>query len=204
MCFRAYIGGISNLIVEVNASSIEGVLKCPDVQPSATINRWISCIKDYNFTLHHVPATQHKAPDALSRRQFVSENEESLDSDSDELQNNAALASKIYHRPFPVPTPSPFPHLDDTSFTNSETRTVYAAMASYTYTDQDLNDILQYLVTDQMPQLKTMREQRQFKKKAAPFFLEQAHMYRHHPGHPPQVVIFPKDYRKEIFCEMHE
>ena len=204
MRFRAYIGGISNLIVEVDASSIEGMLKRPDVQPSATINRWISCIKDYDFTLHHVPATQHKAPDALSRRRFISENEESIDSDSDELQNNAALVSKIYHSSLPAPTSPPFPHLDDTSFTNSETRIVYAAMASYSYTDQDLNDILRYLVTDKMPQLKTAREQRQFKKKAAPFFLEQAHMYRHHPGHPPQVVIFPKERRKEILCEMHE
>ena len=55
-----------------------------------------------------------------------------------------------------------------------------------------------------MLNLRTAREQRQFKKKATPFYLEQAHMYRHHPGYPPQVVVFPKDHRKEILEEMHE
>jgi len=202
MRFRAYIGGISNLIVEVDASSIEGMLKRPDVQPSATINRWISCIKDYDFTLVHVPASQHKAPDALSRRRFISEDEESGNPGSEELEDYAVLVSRIHHNPS-SPNP-PFPHMDDTAFSNSRTRLVYAASTSYTYSDQDLNEILRYLVTDTMPNFKTIREQNQFEKKAAPFFLDQMHMYRHCPGYPPQVVIFPKNRRKEILQEMHD
>jgi hypothetical protein len=65
---RIHIIGVKRLVVEVDASSIKGMLSNPDIQPSATINRWIAAIKLFDFHLQHVPATQHKGPDGLSRR----------------------------------------------------------------------------------------------------------------------------------------
>ena len=64
---KHYLIGIRNLIVEVDARYIKGMLNNPDIDPSATINRWILSILTFHFTLVHVPGTMH-GPDGLSRR----------------------------------------------------------------------------------------------------------------------------------------
>ena len=64
---KMYLIGVRNLIVEVDARYIKGMLLNPDIAPSASINRWIVFILLFHFTLVHVPGTQH-GPDGLSRR----------------------------------------------------------------------------------------------------------------------------------------
>ena len=64
---RLYLIGISNLVVEVNASYIKGMLSNPNVQPNTTINYWIAAILLFDFKLAHVPADKHKGPNRLSR-----------------------------------------------------------------------------------------------------------------------------------------
>ena len=59
--------GIRNLVVEVDAAYIKGMLRNPDIAPSASINRWIVSILMFHFTLVHVPGIYH-GPDGLSRR----------------------------------------------------------------------------------------------------------------------------------------
>ena len=202
--FKPYVSGIQNLVVEVDASSIAGMLRKPKVSPSDTINRWISKVNEFDFYLQHVPASRHRGPDALSRRRFTSEDDEIVPENSDTQSSSSASISQNHHSS-PLLLPPPYPPLDNASFSNSETKRAYMATSTYSYSDQDIDDILRYLVTGKMPStLKTARAQLQFEKKAAPFYLEQAHMYRHQPGHPPQVVVFPKNRRIEILCEMHE
>src|SRR6266850_1694027 len=65
---RLYLIGIRNLIVEVDASYIKGMLRNPDIQPNAAINCWIAAILLFDFKLIHVPADKHRGPDGLSRR----------------------------------------------------------------------------------------------------------------------------------------
>ena len=43
------------------------MLNEPDLQPSASMNRWIQGILLFDFKLVHVKAENHKGPDALSR-----------------------------------------------------------------------------------------------------------------------------------------
>ena len=43
--WRLYIIGVKNLIVEVDAKFIKGMLNEPDLQPNAVINQWIQGIK---------------------------------------------------------------------------------------------------------------------------------------------------------------
>jgi hypothetical protein len=64
---KLYLLGVRNLIVEVDAKFIKGMLDNPDLAPSASINRWILGILMFHFTLVHVPGTHH-GPDGLSRR----------------------------------------------------------------------------------------------------------------------------------------
>jgi hypothetical protein len=66
--YRIYIIGVKNLVVEVDAKYLKGMLNNPDIQPNATINQWIAGILLFNFKLVHVPAIHHTAADGLSRR----------------------------------------------------------------------------------------------------------------------------------------
>ncbi|KAG2352988.1 hypothetical protein BDR07DRAFT_1196462, partial [Suillus spraguei] len=63
-----YIFGIINLMVEVDAKYIKGMINNPDLQPNTTINCWIAGILLFQFNLVHVPATKHTGADGLSRR----------------------------------------------------------------------------------------------------------------------------------------
>ena len=58
--------GIQNLIVEVNAQYIKGMLSNPDIAPLASINYWIVSILLFHFTLINIPGVWH-GPDGLSR-----------------------------------------------------------------------------------------------------------------------------------------
>jgi hypothetical protein len=72
--------GVRNLVVEVDAAYIKGMLKNPDLAPSASINRWIVSILMFHFTLVHVPGTHH-GPDGLSRRKPQPDDEEDPEDD---------------------------------------------------------------------------------------------------------------------------
>ena len=62
---KHYLIGIQNLIVEVDARYIKGMLNNPNINPSTTINCWILSVLTFHFTLVHVPGTMH-GPDGLS------------------------------------------------------------------------------------------------------------------------------------------
>jgi hypothetical protein len=59
---------VKNLVVEVNAKYLKGMLNNPDIQPNPTINRWIASILLFDVKLVYVPAIHHTAADRLSRR----------------------------------------------------------------------------------------------------------------------------------------
>ena len=60
------IVGVTNLVVEMDAQYVRGILSNPDVQPNAAINRWIAAILLFDFKVVHIPAEKHQGPDGLS------------------------------------------------------------------------------------------------------------------------------------------
>ena len=84
---RLHLIGVRNLVVEVDASYIKGMLSNPDIQPNAAINRWIAAILLFDFKLVHVPADKHKGPNGLSRRKPVPGEDE--DDDPEDWVDNA-------------------------------------------------------------------------------------------------------------------
>ncbi len=64
--YKIFIVGVRNLVVEVDARYIKGMLNNLDTAPSASINRWIVSILTFHFELRHIPGKQH-GPDGLSR-----------------------------------------------------------------------------------------------------------------------------------------
>jgi len=79
---RLYLIGIRNLVIEVDARYIKGMLANPDIQPSASINRWIVSILTFHFELVHVAGSFH-GPDGLSRRPRQPGDEEEKDDEDD-------------------------------------------------------------------------------------------------------------------------
>lgn len=73
---RLHIIRVRNFVVEVDAKYIKGMINNPDIQPNATINRWIAGILLFNFKLVHVPGTGHAGPDGLSRRERAEADED--------------------------------------------------------------------------------------------------------------------------------
>jgi len=69
--FTLYLVGAPKLVVEVDASSIKGMLNNPDVKISSPMNQWIREILEHSFKLVHVPGQRHQAPDALSRHRYT-------------------------------------------------------------------------------------------------------------------------------------
>ena len=65
---RVFIFGVTNLVVELDAKYVKGMINNPNLQPNATINRWIAGILLFHFELCHVSAEKHAGPDGLSRR----------------------------------------------------------------------------------------------------------------------------------------
>ena len=63
---RLHLYVVRNLVVKVDAKYIKGILNNPDLQPLATINRWIVAILLFSFTLKYVLGNNF-LPDSLSR-----------------------------------------------------------------------------------------------------------------------------------------
>ena len=55
-----HLAGVKNLYIKVDAKYIKDMLNNPNLQPNATLNRWIAGILLFNFTLVHIPAIHHK------------------------------------------------------------------------------------------------------------------------------------------------
>ena len=93
--------GIRNLVVEVDAKYIKGMLKNPDVAPSASMNWWILSILLFHFMLIHVPGTHH-GPDGLSQRrpQLGDEKEE----DDDDFEDWVDRVNGFVHMLNPSPS----------------------------------------------------------------------------------------------------
>ena len=61
---KMYLIGVWNLVVEVDARYIKGMLANPDLAPFTSMNCWIVSILLFHFTLIHIPGTWH-GPDGL-------------------------------------------------------------------------------------------------------------------------------------------
>ena len=87
--YKMFLVGVRNLIVEVNARYIKGMLNNPDIAPSASVNQWIVSILTFHFELRHMPSKVH-SPDGLSRRPSQPNNDsnsEESDKETEEFED---------------------------------------------------------------------------------------------------------------------
>ena len=85
---RVFIFEVTNLVVEMDTKYIKGMINNPDLQPNATINRWITGILLFHFELHHISADQHTGPDRLSHQPPSDDDPLDMDDFKDWLDNS--------------------------------------------------------------------------------------------------------------------
>lgn len=92
--YRLYVVGVKDLLVRVDAKYIKGMLNNPDIQPNATINRWIAGILLFDFELEHTPGEKH-TPDGLSRRRPAPEDPHEEDDTEEWIDRACGFAIQI-------------------------------------------------------------------------------------------------------------
>ncbi|KAG2055134.1 hypothetical protein BDR06DRAFT_883006, partial [Suillus hirtellus] len=162
------------------------MLNEPDLQPNATINRWIQGILLFDFTLHHVPATSFRGPDGLSRRPLASDEEIIPEDDSwlDEIALFTSISNFTTHPYNPNNLPSVFLSAADQ--------------------EQTLTDIFKFLTTLEAPSFESTAKCKKFVKRTTRFFVQKGKMYKRLPDRPPLLVIFDPNKRLSILTGAHE
>lgn len=183
--YRLHLVGIKNLVIEVDALYIKGMINNPDCHPESQINRWIQGILMYGKrNIVHVPAHRHKAPDALSRRGYR-EDEPGPDPDPDSWVDDIALMVFVEK-----------PQLR---------REKYIGVVQTTDSqDGELEDILRFLVTLRTPESATVQEAKALITKSNKYFVTLSGMYRRKDNAPPRKVVFNDQNRQRIMEEFHE
>ena len=83
-----FVFGVNNFTVEMGAKYVQGMINNPDLQPNATINRWIAGILLFSFCLIHIPAAHHTGADRLSCCPPSDEDPPEVDDFEDWLDNS--------------------------------------------------------------------------------------------------------------------
>ena len=192
--FRLHIIGVKTLYVEVDAKYIKGMLNEPDLQPNATINRWIQGILLFDFTLIHVPANKFKGPDALSRRPLADDEEIEPDEDSwlDEIALFTGTSQERYRHLSTTPTP-PY-----------HATSLPSVLMSGSDQEQILLDIFEFLTTLKAPHFQKANQRKKFVNRATKFFVRNGHMFKRLPARPPLLVVFNSTKRLSILTSAHE
>ena len=199
---RMHIIGVTNLIIEMDALYVRGMLNNPDVQPNAAMNRWIAAILLFDFKLVHVPAEKHLGPDGLSRREPVlGEDEEDGDPEDwvdevlslgiwvDSWQRTQLPIAQIFEVlaggvPSMAVPASPSPH-------PSSAR------------DDELERILEFLSNPARQSELTTAEHNQLLKRSRAFFTHNGRLWRRQKQGRHQLVMFPSQ-RSTTVREAHD
>jgi len=217
---KMYLIGVRNFVVEVDAKYIKGMLKNPDIAPSASVNRWILAILTFHFNLVHVPGERH-GPDGLSRRPRQPDDEE-VDEDlaTEEfddwidhlygfihLINEPPLAArrKIKKRRIAA-----FPKKTAASvYTNAFVKPI--EQISYDVIprtpgaqqeDEKLVAVIKFHEDLQRPDGMNDAEYQSFVKYCMKFFVEKDKLWRRHPQGAHKLVV-PRERRLQILNDCH-
>src|ERR1700710_641800 len=186
---RVWIFGVTNLTIEVDAKYIKGMINNPDLQPNASINRWIAGILLFHFTLVHVPAAKHTGADGLSRRP-QSEEDLLMDNDHEDWLDKAySFAVTLLNDP---PAHISSEHSVQAALTDSTSGSVDLRIPrsdSAKVFDARLATIRKFLLTATRPSHISESDFPTFVGYATKFFVLHDKLWRKRPGGRHQLVI---------------
>ena len=197
--FRLHLVGVKNLIVEVDAKYIKGMLNAPDLLPNAAMNRWIQGVMMFDFVLKHVPGKNHLAADALSRRPLGEG--EVVEEEEEEWLDNIALQVEIAEKPTRTSSPA---YLDQVlPQYRPEALPSFYFVASVRL-DNNLRNIFKFLTTLEAPSFTSLQDQKRFIQKATQFFVKDDKMWKRRRDKTPLLVIMDHTRRIAILTQAHE
>ena len=194
--FRLHLVGVKNLIVEVDAKYIKGMLNAPDLLPNAAMNQWIQGIMLFDFVLKHVPGRTHLAADALSRRPRGAG--EGIEEEDDDWLDDIALYIGLPGVPSRLLGTMP------------KTLGIEAkGLPSYVFArtirlDESLKDIHKFLATLEVPQFDCIQDQRRFIQKATQYLVKDGRLWKRRKKGTPLLVILDHTRRIAILNQAHE
>lgn len=201
-----HIVGVANLVIEMDAQYVRGMLTNPDIQPSAAINRWISAIQLFDFKLVHIPAEKHLGPDGLSRHEPIpgeddgdGDPEEWVDDilsfglwlDTWEEYRSQAVTTKTFQTTEGVSTPNDgltFPPLTDR---------VRAQ-------EKELPSILELLSHEKSPNEHTPEELERLRRQAQNFFVHDNRLWQRNRQGRHQLVILQGQQCLSVTRDTHD
>jgi RNase H-like domain found in reverse transcriptase len=150
-----YLVGVCNLVVEMDAAFIRGMLNNPDCQPNTMINRWITAIHLFDFKLMHVPMQKHHGPDGLSRR-MPAEGEEAKENDPEKwIDNMLSLgvwaSTWLDSLTLQLSNPLPSNLVLSTEALDNSTPTTFPVNSQLSKSEDDISQIQDYLTTLKLP-----------------------------------------------------
>jgi hypothetical protein len=205
---RMHVVGITNLVVEMDAQYVRGMLSNPDVQPNAAINCWIAAILLFDFKLVHVPAEKHHGPDGLSRREPIP-GEDDNEGDPEEwvdevLSLGLWLDTWNEHRPtHRTGTAKVFQATEGVS-TLCDELTFPPASDKACARDSELPGILRYLADGKRPKGQHTAELDYLHRCSRPFFMHDKRLWRWHAQGRHQLVIMQGPQRYTVTREAHD
>ena len=196
---RIFIIGVKNLIVEVDAKYIKGMINNPDIQPNNTINRWIAGILLFDFKLRHVSAKRHMPADGLSRRRASDDDIPQDDSDPDDWIDEAnAFCIEAANWTFK-------PRLTAACYaTETDIPDTFARSEKQIARDADILRIEAYLKNPQRPPDMSADRFRQWLTKAKRFFIQGNRLWRRDDHRRHKLVISDDSKRLQIIREAHD
>jgi len=199
---KVWLISLKHFTVEVDAKYIQGMLNNPDIQPNAAVNRWITGISLFDFTLRHVPASKHVAPDGLSRRPRAPEDDEDemmedVDEWIEEVLGCGLWVAAAVERSHNIPVA-----LVSAASTLTSDSTIPSTELSLRL-DRELQAIHTLLDTLAFPSNTPLSDHPRLRKCAYQFFVRGQRLWRKESSGRHQLVIFGKD-RLRIMTEAHD
>jgi hypothetical protein len=210
---------VKNLIVEVDAKYLKGMLNNPDIQPNATINRWIAGILLFDFKLVHVPTIHHTAADRLSRQTPAPEDPLETDDFEKWIDDSYGFFMELANwRPrhlFPsaLTMRSQFTqvlHAAASAFITEETADSTADASTdipqnlrAIAADVRLSDVKEYLESLTRPQNLTNADFRKFMQYSSGSFISNGKLWQW-DTHGRHKIVVPKEKRYELLKEVHD
>jgi len=183
--FAIFLEGAPNLRVEVDSSSILGMLKNPEARWESPLNRWIREIWAYRFRLIHIPGIQHRAPDALSRRRYTSA-DGVLEGDPEGSSDDEV------------------PQEEEGEVENEVLRVGVVRKKQKKDKEELIREIIHFLETSKAPATSSAKERQRFLSQAARYYQEGDRLYRRHASGNNQRVLVDRKEREKVLWQLHD
>jgi hypothetical protein len=216
----------------MDAKYVKGMINNPDLQPNATINRWIAGMLLFHFMLVHISVDKHAGPDRLSHRPPTAEDppdEDDVEDWLDEVYSFAVVLLNershpdLYSKNF-LYTHIALPNYYGGAAERPEAKLVYSMVFGVTEfgsQNPDSEDsaiprsqkakvheawiqlIRCFLETQEHPDGMLDTEYQSFINSATHFFILNGSLWRREP-HGKHQLVFPESRRFRLIKEAHD